>query len=207
VLEKNGKLKIINRTLNQILKMELKKRELNIGKEKIFYSVKRKRGIKNIWLSIDRKGELTAVSPFLCRTKFIENLIKNKSAWIFKKISQNKKRGVSLLQRGNKRRYLENKEKALVIATEKLKYFNKFYRFRYKKVSIRNQHSRWGSCSSKKNLNFNWRIVYLPQEYLDYLIVHELCHLKELNHSARFWNLVAKQIPNYKIIRRKMINL
>ena len=68
----------------------------------------------------------------------------------------------------------------------------------YNRVTIRNQRSRWGSCSSQKNLNFNYRLIFLPEYLLDYVVVHELCHLYELNHSAEFWSLVEHIYPQYK---------
>ena len=65
------------------------------------------------------------------------------------------------------------------------------------RVAIRDQRSRWGSCSSKNNLNFNWKLIMAPPEALDYVVIHELCHLIEFNHSPRFWNLVRAQMPEY----------
>ena len=66
------------------------------------------------------------------------------------------------------------------------------------RVTIREQKSRWGSCSSKGNLNFNWKLIMAPPEALDYVVIHELCHLYEFNHSPRFWALVEAQMPEYK---------
>jgi predicted metal-dependent hydrolase len=71
----------------------------------------------------------------------------------------------------------------------------------YNKVSIKNQTSRWGSCSKKRNLNFNLLLAALPLKVIDYVLVHELIHLIELNHSKRFWNLVASAYPEYKRYR------
>ena len=98
-----------------------------------------------------------------------------------------------------KKHYADHKEAARVLCHERLEHFNQFYNLSYNRVAIRNTRSRWGSCSSKKNLNFNYRILFLPPELQDYLIVHELCHLQEMNHAKPFWDLVALQSPDYKL--------
>ena len=82
--------------------------------------------------------------------------------------------------------------------------FAPLYGVSVNRIFIRNQKTRWGSCSSRGNLNFNWRVVHLPPEALDYLVVHELCHLREFNHSAQFWELVALAVPEYKRIRKDL---
>ena len=70
------------------------------------------------------------------------------------------------------------------------------------RVAIREQKSRWGSCSRKGNLNFNWKLIMAPPQALDYVVVHELCHLHEFNHSPRFWALVAAQLPDYEVWKK-----
>lgn len=69
----------------------------------------------------------------------------------------------------------------------------------YNRVTVRAQRSRWGSCSSKHNLNFNWKLILAPPQCLDYVVIHELCHLTEFNHSPRFWSLVEAQMKDYKV--------
>ncbi len=108
------------------------------------------------------------------------------------------------LRRGRKR-YMQHKEVARALVHAKLVYFNnQFYNFKLNKVFIKNHRLRWGSCSSKGNLNFNYKIVFLPSEIADYLVVHELCHLSEFNHSPKFWALVAEGIPHYKKVRSEL---
>ena len=94
--------------------------------------------------------------------------------------------------------YLEHKEAARCLVTNLVKHWNQFYGFEYNRIAIRNQRRCWGSCSSLKNLNFNYRILFLPPHLQDYIVVHELCHLEELNHGKEFWNLIQRQIPHYE---------
>lgn len=100
--------------------------------------------------------------------------------------------------------FLTHKEKARIHIQNRLAYWNTFYNFQYGRIAIRNQTSRWGSCSKKGNLNFNYRIIFLSEALMDYVIVHELCHLKEFNHSQNFWNLVAQAMPAYKKLRSEL---
>ncbi|MFZ2252768.1 MAG: M48 family metallopeptidase [Minisyncoccia bacterium] len=93
--------------------------------------------------------------------------------------------------------YSEHKEKARELIHARLAHWNQFYNHDYKRVAIRDQRSRWGSCSTKQNLNFNYRILFLPEALVDYIVVHELCHLAEFNHSPNFWSHVAKTLPDY----------
>jgi hypothetical protein len=105
--------------------------------------------------------------------------------------------------------YVTHKETTRHIVHERLVYFCCYYAdlgniLSYKKVAIRNQRSRWGSCSAAGNLNFNYRIFRLPPELQNYIIVHELCHTKELNHGTNFWKLVALAIPDWRSLRAEL---
>lgn len=79
-----------------------------------------------------------------------------------------------------------------------VKYYSNIIGVTYNSLRIKDQKTRWGSCSSKKNLNFNWRLIMFPQWIMNYVIIHELCHLVHLNHSERYWNLVGSYMPNFK---------
>jgi len=99
---------------------------------------------------------------------------------------------------------VKKRERARTLVENRLSYFNKIYGFKINRIAIKNTSTRWGSCSSLKNLNFNYKIIYLSSELADYLIVHELCHLKEFNHSKKFWELVGKAVPNYVKLNKEL---
>jgi predicted metal-dependent hydrolase len=102
------------------------------------------------------------------------------------------------------RRALEHwyRRQAAPIFRERLERYNRVYQYQYGRVSIKAQKTRWGSCSRQGNLNFNWRLLLAPLPVLDYVVVHELCHLRELNHAPPFWRLVAVACPEYASHRR-----
>lgn len=106
--------------------------------------------------------------------------------------------------------FLVHKEAALSLVTSRLAHYQAIYRDQfgytliYKKVTIKNLSSRWGSCSRKGNLNFNFRLALLPSELANYVIVHELCHLGEFNHSRKFWELVEKAVPGWREARGRL---
>lgn len=89
-------------------------------------------------------------------------------------------------------------DKAAEYIPKRAEYFSKIMDVSYGRITIRCQKTKWGSCSSKGNLNFNCLMMLMPADVTDYLIVHELCHRKEMNHSAKFWAEVEKVLPDYK---------
>lgn len=88
-------------------------------------------------------------------------------------------------------------EKAYFELDQRMKKYSKSTGFLYRSWRLKDQKTRWGSCSSKKNISLNWRIVMAPEKIVDYVIIHELCHLKHLNHSKEYWDLVKKFTPDY----------
>ena len=102
---------------------------------------------------------------------------------------------------------LTPKERAVIRGTfiRKVEYYSKIMNVTVGRVTIRNQKTRWGSCSSKGNVNFNYNLYYMPEELLDYVVVHELSHRKYMNHSDLFWNEVGKYCPEYRMYRKELM--
>jgi predicted metal-dependent hydrolase len=100
--------------------------------------------------------------------------------------------------------YVLHKEAARELVLARLAHFNEYYNLTWNRVAIRNQRRCWGSCSSAKNFNFNYKIQFLPPHLRDYIIVHELCHLTHMNHGQEFWNLVAEQMPEHKALASEL---
>lgn len=100
--------------------------------------------------------------------------------------------------------YLQHKKIAEKVIKDKVCFFANLYGVGVKRISIRNQRTRWGSCSKLGNLNFNYRIIFLPEPLMNMVIVHEICHLLEFNHSRQFWNQVARVFPNYRELTRQL---
>ncbi|MFH1657363.1 MAG: M48 family metallopeptidase [bacterium] len=180
------------------------KREIKLRDKKIDFTFKKSNRAKTMKLTVHCDGAVTATIPrFLSENAMVE-LILRKADWIISKIGYFSNK--TQLPGGGRTDYLENKRRTLSLVQEKIQRFNKVYNLSFRRISIKNQKSRWGSCSRKKNLNFNYRIVFLPDRFSDYIVVHELCHLKELNHSRNFWQLVSETIPDYRQIRKELKN-
>jgi len=92
------------------------------------------------------------------------------------------------------------KREAKKVIDKQLRLHQKQIKTKYKSFKIESHESRWGSCSSMRNLTFNWKLMLFPIEAVDYVVIHELCHLEHLNHDRSFWRLVGKLCPNYKQI-------
>lgn len=167
------------------------------------YTIKNHPRSKHVSIRIKRTGEIMVTKPIRVSISRAEDVIKKKTDWIISHISRIQSLP-PISPKISKKEYLILKNEALNIVQEKIKYFNQYYNFEYKNIFIKNQKTRWGSCSSHKNLNFNCKIIHLKPELIDYIVVHELCHLKHMNHSQKFWNLVEESIPEYKERHREM---
>ncbi len=172
--------------------------------KKIPYKLKRSKRAKRMRLAVYCDGSVVVTSPLGVELSLIEKFIADKKQWVWDKIQFFKSVDSKAIRTFSHKDYLENKDKALSLVEKRVEFYNKVYGFSYNKIFIKNQKTRWGSCSGKQNLNLNYKIIFLAPKYQDYIIVHEMCHLKEFNHSRKFWALVAKALPDYLDIKEEL---
>ncbi len=157
---------------------------------------------KTVAIQVNADLTVTVRVPRHTSRKDIERIISEKEPWIRKHIEQI--RAKKEAYEAMKTLHLTDEEirelvdKARKYIPERVAYFAEHMGVTYGRITIRNQKTRWGSCSSKGNLNFNCLLMLTPAEIIDYVVVHELCHRKEMNHSGAFWNEVEKVLPDYR---------
>lgn len=149
-------------------------------------------------------GLVVVTIPHHFQETAADRFIQEKTKWLFSKINFFKRFNSAPVARYGRKDYLRHKDEAYLLAKEKVAYFNQFYGYRLNKINIKNQKTRWGSCSKNGNLNFNFKTLFLSERLRDYIIVHELCHLKEFNHSRNFWSLVAETFPQWLAVKKEL---
>lgn len=155
---------------------------------------------KTLALEIKKDGTLLVRAPQRATKKEIEKFVSQSRSWIEKNTAKVKERNEKAadIERLDMDEIHALADKALKVIPERVRYYAPIMGVKYGKITIRNQKTKWGSCSEKGNLNFNCLLMLMPDEIVDYVVVHELAHLKELNHSAAFWSIVESVLPDYK---------
>jgi len=176
---------------------------IGLGEHEISYTLRKRRGQKRVKLSVRRDGSITLSVPWHVSARAAERYVIEKRDWLLR-VLHSLPLGTHIPAVDRAAHYAAHKEEARRLVYKELTSLNAHYGFVWGRVAIRKNASSWGSCSSKKNLNFDYRILFLPSHLRMYLVVHELCHLREMNHSPRFWALVARVIPEYVKMRREL---
>jgi predicted metal-dependent hydrolase len=181
-------------------------RKIKLGDKEVVYCLKTSGRAKNLRVTVRPGGAVDVVRPRNLPEREAERFLLKKARWILDKVNKlkDKKRLLSGRRRSD---FLRLRSAARKIILQKIREYRHVYGINIKRVAIRDQHTRWGSCSRLGNLNFNYRIALLPERLADYIVVHEICHLKEMNHSRRFWDLVALSIPDHKTARKELRRL
>ena len=154
--------------------------------------------IRNIYIRI--KDNIICVSaPKFIKNEYIKELIIKKKNWI---INQFKKEKEIINKELKNKKYLDEEFENIII--DYVKKYSLAMQVYPNKIRIKKIKYAWGSCTSKKNITFNSELIYYDKNVIEYVIVHELAHLKYMNHQKEFWKLVEKYIPNYKEMRKKL---
>lgn len=167
------------------------------------YTLKRSDRARTMRLAVHPDGAVVVTAPRYFELAAIERFVLKYSEWIRKHLERTKGKTVIRLKRADIPRL---KRKTREFVTKRVEHFARVYGVSYKKIAIRSQKSRWGSCSKSGNLSFNYKIAALPPEIADCIVVHELCHRIEFNHSKKFWALVARTFPDHLRIRKELKN-
>lgn len=191
----------------------------------ITYAVRRSPRARRIRLTVHDGGEVVLTVParvrWMTRAAIdarVERFVREHAKWLVLKLDFVARRSAARANEKNSALvphfgpgdYARHKDRALVVVREKVARFgapeqhSPLRGIPHGTIAVRNQKTCWGSCSRKGNLSFNVRILLLPEPVQDYVVVHELCHLLEFNHSPRFWALVARAIPDYAERRREL---
>ncbi|MFH1611919.1 MAG: SprT family zinc-dependent metalloprotease [bacterium] len=183
------------------------KKQIKLHNKKVDYILKFSKRAKRMRLTVYCDGSFVVTKPYNLNKNTAEEFIIKKANWILSKLEYFDQLKNNYFLKHSHQNYSDCQEKALIFVNRRIKKYNSDNRFAFNKINIKNQKTRWGSCSQKGNLNFNYKIIFLPIKIADYIIIHELCHLKEFNHSQKFWNLVAEITPDYLDIRKKLNSL
>lgn len=165
------------------------------------YTLRRSARSRYVRLRVMPGGEVVVTAPLSSKLPLIEHFVASHTDWIMRAVTR--MAGFRALPSG-RRMYLKHKEGARAFLHERIAHWNNFYGFSHGRIAVKNTRRIWGSCSRKGNLNFSYALLLLPRELADYVVVHELCHLKEHNHGRAFWALVAQALPDYRERRREL---
>lgn len=185
--------------------MEMHERKINLRGETIGYQLRVSKKAKRIRLNIYDGGRFIVTVPQKVKPTFAEAFILEKANWVINSIKYYQQFQPISYER-NDPLFLSCKEAARELIDAAIKKYNPHYQVKFNKISIKNLRSMWASCTRNGNLNFHYKLLFLSPRVAEYVVVHELCHLKEFNHSKRFWARVIETLPDYAALRRELKN-
>lgn len=170
----------------------------------IAYAVRTSRRARYMRLTVSHDGAVTVTLPFGASLNHAERFVADHVNWLVRKITQMRSSGYTPYLRRSRADYLRYKEQARETAVDIATRLRATFGLRFRSISIRDQRTRWGSCSRRGDVSLNYRLVFLPERTQEYLIAHELCHVLEFNHSTAFWRVVADVIPDFRDHRKAL---
>lgn len=148
-------------------------------------------------LKVSEDGKITVRAPYRMAVGEADLFVEGHKEWILSRISAYERVKTQRLVYTEEERE-DGRKRAKKALEKRCRFFAERMGVSYGRITVREQKTRWGSCSAKGNLNFNWKLILMPEEILDYLVVHELAHRIEMNHGPAFWRVVEREIPDYK---------
>jgi predicted metal-dependent hydrolase len=149
-------------------------------------------------------GQAVLIVPFGATESAIARFLDESGEWLRRQTARLARFKNDHFLPRSRREYLARREEARQFVAAALDRLGPPYGYRWRRVSIKDLRRNWGSCSEKSNLNFNWKIVLLPSRLAEYVVFHELCHLEAFDHSPRFWQLVSREFPDHRSLRREL---
>lgn len=171
--------------------------EIKYNGEKIPYTIKKSK-IKNLYIHI-KEGQVIVKAPVRLQEKYIQEFINKKTKWIYENVKRYEQK-----PKVEEKLDIKDVERLKEIIQKSIQKYSKTLEVIPNKIRIKNIKYAWGSCSSKKNITINLKLAKKDEKVIEYVVLHEMCHLKEMNHSNIFWELVEKNMPNYKIYKNKL---
>lgn len=168
------------------------------------YRICTRRRSRTIRLTIEANGTVVISKPRFVPEALAKRFLQANIQWVKREIENIRHLCEAIPYEGTKEEYRRLLPHATSEIEKMIERWNAFYGGRVQSISIRNQRSRWGSCSSSGRLTMNYRIIFLPEHLQKYIVTHELCHLFEMNHSSAFWALMERSIPEYREHRREL---
>ena len=165
------------------------------------YVIRKSARAKNMRIVIKSNNDIEVVIPQMIPKFLGKKFLEKNKLWVLRSLEKQTK--IRNSEENFEKIKIEESEdfyrqKAKEYLSERVKFFIEILDIKFNKIRIKNTKTRWGSCSSQKNLNFSWKIMLAPPKVIDYLVIHEICHLKEMNHSKEFWSLVELLDPNFE---------
>jgi len=166
--------------------------------------INRRRGLKRLTLRVGKGGQVRVSAPPRLSVSFIEKFVCEHGEWI-----EDAKKTIQAREQATQEQikfpsFESSKARAKKLLLERTRYWSEQYGVTFNRVSVKRASTRWGSCSSKGNINLHYKLFFLPEELREYVVVHEICHLLQMNHSRAFWKEVEKSFQNWRSIKRQL---
>ncbi len=173
------------------------KRIVKTDTDDIVYTLSRSKRVNYMRITINKRGEVRVTAKHTIILRDIDRFVYEKRSWVVKHTRDIANRFCLLPDEGAKTNFSDCRARSLKIIRDRVRHYNSLYDFKVKRINVKNTRAQWGSCSSGGNLSFSYKIFFLPQNLIDYVVVHELVHTIHMNHGVKFYSLLVSILPDY----------